>query len=227
MRSMRLHEACFSRRVCCLCVLVRDLTHHRFVPNLLQIWKVRCDSACRHMLSRDGHQAAGGTLKSRVPTVCLLPVQACHILSRDGHQAAGGTRKSRVPTVCLLPVQACQSPTVILLPVQACQSPTVCLLPVQACQRPRPTRGTMACLRGTLLHASLTLGGVFSAARSGKSTAEANAWLHKHVQGALVVCVPQLTRSLGDQYRRSDPDVQQVGFLGFCVTCHVGPWWLV
>lgn len=85
-----------------------------------------------------------------------------------------------------------------------------CRVPSQACHRPRPTSGTLACLRGALLHGALTLRGVFSAAQAGRPAAEAGCWLNNHLQGVLTVSAPQLTRSIAEQYRSAGPGPQQV-----------------
>eukprot|EP00884_Botryococcus_braunii_P014432 jgi/Botrbrau1/22990/Bobra.0030s0054.1 len=78
-----------------------------------------------------------------------------------------------------------------------------------ACHRPRPTSGTLACLRGALLHGALSLRGVFSAAQSERTAAEAGAWLNRHLQGTLTASAPQLTRSIAEQYRSAGPGPQQ------------------
>jgi hypothetical protein len=82
----------------------------------------------------------------------------------------------------------------------------------QACQRPRPTFGTLACIRGTLLQGSLTLRGVFAAAASDRPVAEGTAWLQRHLQGALTTIAPVMTHVIAEQYRTAEPDAQQVRY---------------
>jgi hypothetical protein len=87
---------------------------------------------------------------------------------------------------------------------------------MQACQRPRPTSGTLACIRGALLQGSLNLRGVFAAASSGRPVAEGTAWLQRHLQGTLTTIVPVMTHVIAEQYRAAEPDAQQVRYL-FCL----------